>query len=239
MSDLHNLPGDVWELQGGVLFLAALSSGHAIFRRWSGQLEQSGIARSSLRTLGYPRRQHLFAQVKGVNIWKIAVGLTVRNDLHKLFECLAVVLNMLNDQCHWVGRNPELIHFFSSPFFFPLPFSAQPVAMGQPLDPLRGLSAHLNEVIWSGRCVLLPDNDPSMGTWCHYLRHYLVFSEFLFWLGALGALGGSGFSGARWERRLQWHQLPIEIHDCETSALGTWTGKEEGEADRHSRRGAF
>ena len=147
MSDLHNLPGDFWDLQGGVLFLAALSSGHAIFRRWSGQLEQSGIARSSLRTLGYPRRQHLFAQVKGVNIWKIAVGLTVRNDLHKLFECLAVVLNMLNDQCHWVGRDPELIHFFSSRFFFPLLFSAQPVAMGQPLDPLRGLSAHLNEVV--------------------------------------------------------------------------------------------
>lgn len=64
-----------------------------------------------------------------------------------IFECLAVVLNMLNDQCHWVGRDPELIHFFSSRFFFPLLFSAQPVAMGQPLDPLRGLSAHLNEVV--------------------------------------------------------------------------------------------
>lgn len=49
-----------------------------------------------------------------------------------------------------------------------------------------------------------------MGIWCHYL----VFSELLFWLGALG----SGFSGARWERRLQWHQLPIEINDRETSA---------------------
>ena len=106
-----------------------------------------------------------------------------------------------------VGQNPELsVAILGS------------AAMGQPLDPLRGLSAA--RLQWFSGSVVCSFR--SRTTICPWEYAAMILFWWLFWLlfwlgalGALGALGGSGFSGARWERRLQWPELPTCISKLE------------------------